>query len=138
MTWMLDTNIIIQIIRGRSPRLLERLTSHAVGEVLLSTISVAELWCGVAKSQHVAQNTLALEQFLLPLEIVPFDEGAARCYGPLRAALAAQGTPIGPLDTLIAAHALSLNATLVTNNRSEFGRVAGLRVEDWTATEEAR
>lgn len=132
MSWMLDTNITIQIIRGRSPHLISRLTGHSVGDVLISAISVAELWFGVARSQYVEQNARALEQFLLPIEVVPFDERAAIFYGRVRAGLARQGMPIGPLDTLIAAHALSLDAVLVTNNVNEFSRVPGLRVEDWT------
>jgi len=131
MTWMLDTNIAIQVIRHKPPQLLARLTAHAVGEVLISSISVAELWFGVAKSREAQRNTHALEQFLVPLQVVPFDERAARAYGPLRAELERQGRPIGPLDTLIAAHALSLGATLVTSNLQEFFRVPGLRVEDW-------
>jgi len=131
MTWMLDTNIAIQIIRSKPPQLLARLTAHAVGEVLISSISAAELWFGVAKSREVQQNARALEQFLMPLEVAPFDERAASAYGPLRAELERQGRPIGPLDTLIAAHALSLGATLVTSDLQEFARVSGLRIEDW-------
>ena len=131
MIWMLDTNVAIQIIRYKPSQLLAKLTSHTVGEVLISSVSVAELWFGVAKSREPQRNGQALEQFLLPLEVVPFDERAAKVYGPLRAELERQGKLIGPLDTLIAAHALSLGATLVTSNLQEFVRVPGLRVEDW-------
>jgi tRNA(fMet)-specific endonuclease VapC len=131
MIWMLDTNVAIQIIRYKPSQLLAKLTSHTVGEVLISSVSVAELWFGVAKSREPQRNGQALEQFLLPLEVVPFDERAAKVYGPLRAELERQGKLIGPLDTLIAAHALSLGATLVTSNLQEFARVPGLRVEDW-------
>jgi tRNA(fMet)-specific endonuclease VapC len=133
MIWLLDTNIAIHIIRSKAPRVLARLTAHALGEVAISSISVAELRYGVAKSQHAAQNERALEQFLTPLEVLAFDEQAALVYGRVRAELERQGTPIGPLDTLIAGHALSLGAILVTNNRSEFARVGGLALEDWTA-----
>lgn len=132
MSWMLDTNVAIQIIRERPQSVLARLALHRPGDVLISSISVAELYHGAAKSQKRAQNESALEQFLIPLEIVPFDLAAAAAYGPVRAALERDGTPIGPLDTLIAAHALSRRAVLVTNNMGEFQRVPGLVVEDWS------
>jgi tRNA(fMet)-specific endonuclease VapC len=134
MIWMLDTNIVITMIRHKPPHLLSRLTEHALGDVLISEISVAELHLGVAKSQQVLQNERALEQFLVPLGIAVFDERAAQTYGRLRAELERRGTPIGPLDTLIAAHALGWGAVLVTNKSSEFGRVPGLLMEDWTTT----
>jgi len=86
---------------------------------------------GVQKSQHREQNRIALEQFLLPLVVAPFDAYAATKYGALRAALEAQGTPIGALDMLIAAHALALNVILVTNNTKEFRRVSELEVVNW-------
>ena len=73
-----------------------------------------------------------LAEFLAPLEVIPFDEDAAESHGDLRATLEKSGRPIGPLDTLIAGHALSLDATLVTNNTREFQRVRGLRLENWT------
>ena len=92
---------------------------------------MAELQYGVWKSQYREQNQRALSQFLIPLVIADFDEQAASVYGKVRATLEAQGTPIGSLDTLIAAHALSLNVTLVTNNIREFSRVPGLRLENW-------
>lgn len=131
MRWMLDTNICIALIRLRPPRLLRRLQAKAVGQVGISSMVLAELSFGVARSAHREANRAALEEFLLPLEIAPFDAASARCYGPLRASLAMSGTPIGPLDNLIAAHALALDAVLVTSNVREFRRVAGLRVENW-------
>jgi tRNA(fMet)-specific endonuclease VapC len=85
----------------------------------------------VHKSRQPAQNQRALDQFLIPLTIVDFDYQATLAYGRIRAALEAQGNPIGPLDTLIAAHALSLNATLITNNTREFARVPDLRMTNW-------
>jgi len=86
----------------------------------------------VARSRFPSQNAQALEGFLLPLEIVPFEAEAAAAYGPLRDGLERQGTPIGAMDLLIAAHALSLSVTLVTSNTREFARIVGLNVEDWT------
>ncbi len=97
----------------------------------MSAITLAELRCGIAASQRRAVNLAKLELFLAIFEIAPFDAPAATAYGSLRAQLQARGTPIGPLDTLIAAHALALGATVVTNNVREFGRVPGLKVENW-------
>lgn len=99
----------------------------------MSSVTVAELHYGVAKSAHVERNRSALEQFLAPLVIVDFDVAAAAVYGTIRALLERRGTPIGSLDTLIAAHALSLDTTLVTNNEREFGRVPRLKLANWAA-----
>ena len=131
MRYLLDTNICIQIIRRKPSELLSRLTALPVGDVGLSTITVAELHVGVQKSRDPARNAEALTLFLLPLEIAAFDYAAAEAYGRIRAALESAGTPIGPLDTLIAGHAVSLDAILVTDNTAEFSRVPGLRIENW-------
>ena len=104
--------------------------AHESAGLGLSSITVAVLYFGVAKSGS-ARNLSALEQFLAPLELADFDRSAAAAYGPLRAALEAAGTSIGPLDIQIAAHALALGATLVSNNTREFARVPGLRLENW-------
>lgn len=132
LTHLLDTNICVVVIRMRSPRALARLQTMTPGSVGVSIITVSELQFGAAKSQNPQRNRQALEQFLLPLEILDYDSAAAAHYGDVRAALEKAGTPIGPLDTLIAAHARSLNVAVVTNNLSEFRRVPGLKVEDWT------
>ncbi len=131
MKVLLDTNACIFVIKQKPASVLSRVAAMAVGDIGVSSITVAELQFGVAKSQHVAQNQAALEQFLAPLEIVDFDTDAAAAYGRIRAKLEAAGTPIGALDTLIAAHALSLGMTLITNNVREFARVPDLTVEDW-------
>jgi tRNA(fMet)-specific endonuclease VapC len=131
MRYLLDTNICIQIIRQKPAGLLSRLTALPVGDVGLSTITVAELQVGIRKSREPGRNAEALALFLLPLEIVAFDYAAAEAYGRIRAALESAGTPIGPLDTLIAGHAISLNTTLVTDKVAEFSRVSGLRIENW-------
>ena len=128
--FLLDTNTCIYIINRRPPAVFERFASLSFGDVGLSAISGAELRFGVAKSGS-ARNQQALDKFLAPLEIVPFDEVAMGYYGTLRAGLERRGTPIGALDTLIAAHALALGATLVTNNLREFERVPGLVLENW-------
>jgi len=130
MRHMLDSNICIHIINDANDKLIAKLVRHE-GELCISTIVAAELKFGAAKSAAQKKNRAALADFLAPLEVLPFDEDAAESYGELRATLEKAGRPIGPLDTLIAAHALSLNATLVTNNLREFQRIKGLRVESW-------
>ena len=131
MRYLLDTNICIQIIRRKPSDLLSRLTALPVGDVGLSTITAAKLHVGVQKSRDPARNAEALTLFLLPLEVAAFDYAAAEAYGRIRAELESAGTPIGPLDTLIAGHAASLDAILVTDNVAEFSRVPGLRIENW-------
>jgi tRNA(fMet)-specific endonuclease VapC len=130
MRFMLDTNICIYAIKQRPPEVLAALRAQEVAGLGLSSVTVAELAFGVAKSGS-ARNQRALEQFLEPLEIADFDRSAALVYGRLRAALEAAGTPIGPLDTQVVAHALALGVILVSNNQREFARVPGLRLEDW-------
>lgn len=133
MKWMLDTDTCIALIKHAPRSITRRLAAKSVGQVGLSSITLGELSFGAARSKHPETNTLALQEFLLALDIAPFDERAAMSYGPVRAALADRGTPIGPLDTLIAAHAVSLDTILVTHNVREFKRVEALRCEDWLA-----
>jgi len=131
MKVMLDTNICIYLIKQQPPTVIERFLSHPVGDIGISSITVAELAYGVSKSRHSTTNRLALEQFLAPLEVASFDREAAFFYGRLRSQLELKGIPIGSMDMLIGAHALSLGVRLVTNNLKEFRRVPGLRVENW-------
>jgi tRNA(fMet)-specific endonuclease VapC len=112
---------------------LRRILALSPGEAGISAVTLAEFRFGVAKSVQGERNREALDEFLLPLEIADFDAAAAASYGTVRAALEAAGTPIGPLDTQIAAHALGLGAVLVTYNTREFRRIPGLVVEDWLA-----
>lgn len=132
MRFLLDTDICIYLIKKNPPSVLKRLQKCHTGDVGISAITVAELRYGADKSQRPEQNHAGLDLFLAPLEIAAFDEPAATAYGTIRAQLESAGRPIGPLDLLIAAHAKSLGATLVTNNSDEFKRVRGLRVENWT------
>ncbi len=132
MKFMLDTNICIYLIKRKSQRIIEHLKKHTAGEIGISSITLAELQYGVAKSQHKKQNRIALEGFVMPLEIASFDEKAAEIYGKIRTNLEKAGTPIGSLDILIGAQALSLDVTLVTNNVKEFKRIKNLKVVDWT------
>lgn len=131
MIILFDTNICIYIIRQKPIEVLRRFNTYSISEIGVSSITVAELFVGAQKSQRPQQNQQAVEQFLLPLTIAAFDYEAGVVYGRVRAALEQQGTPIGALDTLIAAQALSLGVTLATNNSREFRRVPGLNVEDW-------
>ena len=127
---LLDTNICIYIINAKPPAVLERFKNYRLGEIGLCSVVAAELAFGVAKSGSV-RNREALEMFLAPLTLLPFDEPAAWACGDLRAELERRGTPIGSLDTMIAAHALSLQAKLITNNSREFAQVPGLHLENW-------
>jgi tRNA(fMet)-specific endonuclease VapC len=128
---MLDTNICIYIIKERPEQVIERLRHIRISDVGVSTITLSELEYGAAKSSRPEQNKVAILEFLAPLEILPYDDMAAREYGKTRAYLEKQGTPIGSMDMLIAAHALSLNCILVTNNESEFRRIPALKIENW-------
>ena len=131
MNYLLDTNICIYIINQKPADVLQKFQTIPVGSIAIATVTVAELQCGAEKSQRVSQNKQALEQFLLPLIILPFDHPTAIVYGRIRTNLEKTGTPIGSLDMLIAAQALSHNLTIVTNNEAEFNRVPELRVENW-------
>lgn len=133
MRYLLDTNIIIYILKRRPPQVAARFAELSAGDLCVSSISISELMYGAAKSQQPEKALEAIAQIGQALEVVAYDEAAAHIYGQLRAGLEQQGQPIGALDTLIAAHALALEATLVTHNVREFGRVPGLRVEDWAA-----
>lgn len=130
MKYLLDTNTCIYIINERPQNVRERFARLELSDIGVSSITAAELAFGVAKSRST-KNRIALESFLLPLEVMPFDLSAAFAYGDLRAELARRGEPIGPLDLQIAAHALILKVTLVTNNEREFRKVPGLRLENW-------
>ncbi len=129
---MLDTNTCIFVIRKKSPAVRERFERYQVGDVGISTITLSELRYGVAKSKHKEKNAQALEEFIIPLEIAPFDDEAAKSYGDVRTSLERAGTPVGAMDMLIAAHAISLGTVLVTNNTREFRRIPRLELADWT------
>lgn len=133
MKFMLDTNTCIYLIKQKPEKVLHRFKAYTVGDIGISSIVLAELEYGVAKSRHVQRNRLALHEFILPLEIAAFDERAAEAYGTVRSMLEKNGMPAGSMDMLIGAHALSLGVTLITNNMREFGRLEGLKVTDWTA-----
>ena len=131
MKYMLDTNICIYIIKRKPVDVIERFKQTDISQISISSITLSELFYGVSKSSKPGQNLMALTQFVAPFEILPFGGEASQYYGDLRAYLEKQGTPIGSLDMLIAAHALSLASTLVTNNEKEFNRVPNLNIENW-------
>jgi tRNA(fMet)-specific endonuclease VapC len=130
MRYILDTNILIAMSKER-PGLADRLARHPAQAVLLSSVVVAEIEYGIAKSSRQEHNRRVFDALLGGFPVVAFDAVAARLYGPIRVQLERQGQPIGPYDLMIAAHAIALNAVLVTDNMGEFSRVDGLDVENW-------
>jgi tRNA(fMet)-specific endonuclease VapC len=132
MKRVLDTDTCIDLINSDRPQVLARLQRFHPMNIAVSSLTVAELAWGVAKSGS-PRNRTALESFIASFTVMPFDGNAAFVYGDLRARLQRAGKPIGPIDMLIAAHALSLDMTLVTNNEREFRRVPDLRIENWVA-----
>lgn len=138
MNYMLDTDTCIYLMTEREPAKRERIVAHLEAVkpeevVYLSSITVAELGYGANKGKWRKANVALLERFILDFTVAAFDEDAAKVCGPLRAALERKGKPIGPLDTLIASHAVSLGATLVTHNVREFSRVPALHIKNWAA-----
>ena len=131
MRYMLDTNIIVYAKNARPEIVLKRFQQYNPGDLCISAITMAELEYGVCNSSKPKQNRLALLTFLSNIEVIPFDMEAAKVYGQIRHDLKEKGELIGANDMLIAAHAKSLGFTLITNNTSEFGRVEGLKLNNW-------
>jgi len=131
--YMLDTDCCVELLRGRAPRAVEKLAQLGLEDVCISAITVGELLAGAARSADSDANATWVVRFCASLQVVPFDERAAASYAKIRATLASRGAPIGPLDTLIAGHALALRTTLVTGNTREFAPVDGLAIENWIA-----
>lgn len=128
---ILDTDTCIYVINKRPAHVFDRLRAHRVGDIGISSITVSELRYGAEKSSRPEENHDALDAFMAPLEILDYGEDEGRTYGTIRRHLERRGDPIGSMDLLIAAHALTLDAILITNNTREFSRVPGLRVESW-------
>ena len=131
MKFMLDTNTCIYIIKRKPPHVIERFRQTEISQIGISSITLSELIYGASKSSKPEQNKMALTQFVAPMEILPYDDEAAQYYGDIRTHLEKQGTPIGSLDMLIAAHALSIACTLITNNEKEFIRIPNLKIDNW-------
>lgn len=130
LKYLLDTNIIIYVIKQRPLQVLEVFNRHH-GRMAISSITLAELVHGAEKSSDVSRNTAVVEDFVSRLTVLPYDDKAAWQYGHIRAALEKVGQPIGINDLHIAAHARSNGLTLITNNLREFERVPGLLLENW-------
>ena len=128
---MLDTNICIYIIKNRPQSVRKKLETFELGDLAISSVTVSELYYGAYKSEYVDKNLRALEHFLYPFDIREYDIQAAAAYGKIRANLEKRGQVIGGLDMMIAAHALSADMVLVTNNTKEFQRAEGLELENW-------
>ena len=131
MRYMLDTNICIYAIKHKPEKVFQKLQEVDPSDVCVSSVTYAELVHGVEKSAAVDKNRLALFMLLANIEILDFDANAAESYGKIRADLEKNGTPIGPLDMMIAGHARSLGYIVVTNNVKEFKRVRDLKIENW-------
>lgn len=131
MRYVLDTNICIYSIKHKPKQVFLKLQEHDPEDICISSVTYAELVHGVEKSQAIEKNQLALAILLSNIEVLDFDSAAAESYGEILAYLEKQGTPIGPLDTMIAGHAKSLDYVLVTNNTKEFSRVQDLKLENW-------
>ena len=131
MAFLLDTNACIDYFTGRYPRVVARIQDSSPEDLFLSVVVVAELRYGADHSARRRTNHSRIDALIEEIEPLDFDLRAAATYGRVRAQLEAGGTPIGPNDMLIAAHALSRGLTVVTDNRAEFGRVKGLKVENW-------
>lgn len=130
MKFLLDTDTCIYALKHERT-VLERLLAHSRADIAVSVITEAELRTGAAKSRAAAKTIRLVENFLRPLTIIEFASSDAATYAQVRAKLERAGTPIGPLDTLIAAQAVARKLTLVSNNEKEFGRVPGLNIENW-------
>jgi len=131
MRYMLDTNICIYLINNKSKKVLSRFKKEDLGNIVISSITLSELKFGAYNSSNVQKNLDAIAKFTTPLEVLPYSESDTDMYGKIRASLKKLGKLIGPNDTLIAAHAVSMSCILVTNNLNEFKNVNGLKLENW-------
>ncbi len=131
MKYLLDTNMCVFALRNKPRAVAERIQQHKPDEIVISTITVAELRVGADKSNRPEENHRQISDFLLTFDVLMFDSGAADAYGAIRADLERRGQPIGELYMLLAAQAVSEGLIFVTHNTSEFQRVKGLQLEDW-------
>jgi tRNA(fMet)-specific endonuclease VapC len=132
MKYMLDTNICIYCIKKSPQKVFQHLQDQEIGDAGISAITYSELQFGVQNSSNPEQNQIALTEFVAPLEVADYEAEVGKAYGFIRSYLSKKGQPIGPLDLLIAAHAIHLEVVLVTNNVREFKKIPSLNVENWT------
>ncbi len=133
--YLLDTNICIYIIKRKPPEVLEKFKQFNIGDLKISSITMAELYFGAYNSEYVEKNLQIVENFLLPFDILHFDEKSAINYAKIKSKLKKQGNIIGELDMQIAGVAIANNLTLVTNNTKEFERIEELKLENWIKKE---
>ena len=131
MQRLLDTNTCIYYLNRVSENLIAQFRKYSPSGIKLSSITVAELFFGVEKSSAKKKNRAIVESFVSTFEIIPFDEAGSRTYAKIRASLEKKGSPIGPMDLLIASVSLTNNFILVTNNTKEFSRIRKLKLENW-------
>jgi len=133
MKYLFDTNICIYLINNKYEYLIDRVENIGIEKIAISTLSIAELEYGIAKSKSLykEENRIALMEFLLPFKLLPFEQNDAYEYGIIRSELQARGNIIGNMDMLIGAQAISNDLILVTNNVKEFKRIEGIRLENW-------
>ncbi|WP_035587317.1 type II toxin-antitoxin system tRNA(fMet)-specific endonuclease VapC [Hippea jasoniae] len=129
--FLLDTNICIYIIKKKPVEVFNKLKALSIGDAKISSITVAELYFGAYNSQFIEKNLKIVESFLIPFDIIGFDEKCAVGYGKIKSILKREGNIIGELDMQIASVALANGLVLVTNNEKEFKRIKGLKVENW-------
>jgi tRNA(fMet)-specific endonuclease VapC len=134
MKYLLDTNTCIRHLNRRSPAITARLATHSDEDIVVCAVVKAEMFTGAAKSTNPPKTLTIQQAFLDQFLSLPFDDSAAMIYGRVRGELEQRGTPIGPLDMMIAAIALANQVTLVTSNTREFSRVPGLQLENWDST----
>ena len=131
MTYLFDTNLCLYLIKKKPVSVVERMRTESIDQIGVSSITLAELEHGVSKSAFPERNRIALVEFVTPFRILEFGQSAAYEYGRLHSRLEQAGQVIGPLDFLIAAHAVAESLTLVTNNERGFQRVPNLKIENW-------
>ena len=131
MKYLLDTNVCVDFLNRRYPKVTERIRTSSPEDLCLSSVAMAELRYGADRSQRRGENHERIDVLATEIQCLDFDLTAARVYGRIRSALEAEGTPIGPYDMMIAAHAVSQGLILVTDNEREFRRISGLEIENW-------